>query len=331
MKLDDSDIISLLYESPWLLDNRYVISDISGSQGKGRKVNVGRNGFSREIELLFKDTRDNRPVIVEIHKSRIDRDDVARILEYRSLVASMDENLRSAWQTEFGPNFFSPKLLLIGTEANEEVIISANLAGIEIRLLKGLEALELNFAGINQIAEKLTQWDKFLKSGNRTIIDRNQWVEEIYAKIRHFVDNYGNEDIATISSLCRTSLKNSYVRGQAFPFLNIPIRYQDKELLGFYEYCNSELCFDEHFIYCDFIIEPSYYSTNKDDQTSEITVSKAKAVLKQRGYEIIAYENGMATIKIDRTVLEQDEEFQKLLKKLTDDAIDIQKEVIMEI
>lgn len=330
MELKDNDIAELLYGFPWLLDNRFIISDINGNQGKGRKVSIGRSGFYREIELLFKDTRDSRPVIVEVHKAGITRDDVARILEYRSLVTSMDEELKSIWRNEFGNNFFAPKMIIVGTDASEEVIISANLAGIELKLLKGANAMELNFANINQIAEKLNQWDNFLKSGNRTIIERHNWVEEIFGKIRDFVNRYGNEDISTINSLCKTSLKNSYVRGQAFPFINIPIRYQDKELLGFYEYCGSELPFDESFIYCDFIIEHSYYSTNKDDETMKETVRRTKEILQQKGYDIIAYESGMATIRIERKFLENNEEFNKLLKKLFDDALTIQKEIILE-
>jgi Ni,Fe-hydrogenase I large subunit len=242
----------------------------------------------------------------------------------------MDEELKSIWKSEFGNNFFAPKMMIVGTEASEEVTISANLAGIELRLLKGAIELELNFTNINQIAEKLDQWDSFLKSGNRTIIERHRWVEEIFKKIRDFVDNYGNEDISTIGSLCKTSLKNSYVRGQAFPFVNIPIRYQEKELLGFYEYFSDELSFDESYIYCDFIIEHSYYAINKDDETLKKTVKKAKEVLRQKGYNIIAFDSGMATIKIERKILEQDEEFNKLLKRLIDDAITIQKEIILE-
>jgi hypothetical protein len=161
-------------------------------------------------------------------------------------------------------------------------------------------------------------------------MERHRWVEEIFGKIRSFVDDYEDEDITTISSLCKTSLKNSYVRGQAFPFVNIPIRYQEKELLGFYEYFSDELFFDESYIYCDFVIEHSYYSINKDDETMKRTVRKAKEVLKQKGYNIIAFDSGMATIKIERRILEQDGELSKLLKRLIDDAIAIQKEIIIE-
>lgn len=330
MEVKEKDIADLLYRFPWLLDNRFVIPDIYGNLDKGRKVNIGRNGFCREIELLFKDTRDNRPVIVEIKKDRITRDDVARILEYRSLVTSMDEGLQSLWRNEFEKNYFAPKMIVVGMTASEEVVLSANLAGIELRLLKGTEVLEVSFAGINRISEKLDQWDSFLKSGNRTIIERHKWVERIFEKIKSFVDNYGNDDISTIGSLCKTSLKNSYVRGQAFPFINIPIRFQDKELLGFYEYFSDELCFDDQYIYCDFIIEHSYYALNKDEETMNKIVAKAEKMLQQMGYNIVAFDSGMATVKIERRILEQDNELVALLQKLLDDAIAIQNEIALE-
>ncbi|WP_255547793.1 hypothetical protein [Crassaminicella indica] len=40
---------------------------------------------------MFKDTRDNRPVIVELKKESLIRENIAQILEYRALVVSMDD------------------------------------------------------------------------------------------------------------------------------------------------------------------------------------------------------------------------------------------------
>ncbi|HEX3011795.1 MAG TPA: hypothetical protein VHQ70_07105 [Syntrophomonadaceae bacterium] len=325
--LNEEKIADLLYQFPWLLDSRYIISELNGNQGKGRRVKIGRDELNREIELLFKDTRDNRPVIVEINDSVLTGEHIARMLEYRSLVNSMDENLKLQWQTEFGHNYFAPKLLLIGTGAGEEVTISANLAGIDIRLIKGRKSLAINLDAVEQISDKLAKWTHFINSGNRTLMDRQKWVHDIFHKIKSFIDNYEGDELTTVNSLCTTNLKNSYVRSQVFPFINIPIRYQDKELLGFYEYYSDELCFDENYIYCDFVIEHSYYIANKEEAMVNDLVVRAQQVLKEMGYDVIVFDSGMATIKIDREILEKDDEFFRLLDKLVKDALRLQKQI----
>lgn len=326
--LNEKEIADLLYRFPWLMDGRYVISELNGSLGRGRGVKVGRDGLNRDIDLLFKDTRDNRPVIVEIINCALTGEQVARMLEYRSLVTSMDESLKFQWQTEFGNNYFVPKMILVGTEASEEVTISANLAGIEVRLIKGIHSLPINFDTIELISAKLEKWNSFINSGNRTLRDRQNWVNDIFRKIKTFINNYDSDDLTTVNTLCTTNLKNSYVRGQVFPFINIPIRYQDKELLGFYEFYSDELCFDEKYIYCDFVIERSYYTADKDEAMVNQMVTRAKQVLKDMGYDVIAFDSGMATIKISREVMEKDDDFMVILDKLIKDALLIQHQIV---
>jgi hypothetical protein len=70
MKITEQQIENIIYESPLLLDERYIIPKISGKSGEnGRQVNVGKDN-NRYIDLLFKDTRDNRPVIIELKKEK---------------------------------------------------------------------------------------------------------------------------------------------------------------------------------------------------------------------------------------------------------------------
>jgi hypothetical protein len=326
--LNEQEIADLLFRFPWLLDGRYIIAEINGSQGKGRRVKVGRDRLNRDIELLFKDTRDNRPVIVEIRNCAITGEQVARMLEFRSLLSSMEEGLKTQWQTEFGVNYFAPKLVLVGTEASEAVIISTNLAGIEVRLIKGADSRTVDLEAIDSIGARLEQWSSFINSGNRTLRDRQYWVNDIFGKIKKFIANYGSEDLTTINSLCTTNLKNSYVRGQIFPFINIPIRFRDKELLGLFEFYNNELCFDDHYIYCDFVIEHSYYTANTDEATLGQLVTRAKQVLKDMGYDVIMFDSGMATIRISRDILEKEDELFRLLDKLVKDALHLQIQIL---
>ena len=74
-----------------------------------------------------------------------------------------------------------------------------------------------------------------------SVHQREAWVEHIFEQVKQFIASRGDKDITTCTTPCITTLKNSYVRGQIFPFVNIPIRYREKELLGLYEYFGDQL------------------------------------------------------------------------------------------
>lgn len=165
------------------------------------------------------------------------------------------------------------------------------------------------------------------KSEEQTIFQREAWVERIYVQVKKYIASYGDPDISTCGSLCVTSLKNSYVRGRVYPFINIPIRCREKELLGLYEYCD-QLPLSEQYIYCDFVVHSIYYAENKEPATIKALEARARQVIEEKGYKIVSFEDGMAAITIDRKVLEKEEDFILLLKGLLDEAIKIQAEII---
>ena len=56
----ETEVEDILYENFWIINPNYEIPDILGSTGKkGRQINIG-NDYPRYIDLLFKDTLDNR-------------------------------------------------------------------------------------------------------------------------------------------------------------------------------------------------------------------------------------------------------------------------------
>ncbi|MFX4263728.1 hypothetical protein ACOBQJ_16195 [Pelotomaculum propionicicum] len=164
--------------------------------------------------------------------------------------------------------------------------------------------------------------------GGRSISQREAWVTSIFNQVKEFIGNYNNVDIKTCSSLSTTSLKNSYVRGQVFPFINIPIRCREKELLGLYEYFGEQLPLSDEYIYCDFVVHSIYYHEKKSPLDIKAVEDRTRQILSARGYEILNFEEGMATITISRKVLENEGEFLKLLKNLLDEAIKIQAETL---
>lgn len=167
-----------------------------------------------------------------------------------------------------------------------------------------------------------------LACGGRSISQREEWVTSIFNLVKGFISSYNNADIKTCSSLCITSLKNSYVRGQVFPFINIPIRCCDKELLGLYEYFGDQLPLSDKYIYCDFVVHSIYYHEKKAPADIKAIEERTRQILTARGYEILNFEDGMATITIKREILENEGEFLKLLKNLLDEAIRIQAETL---
>lgn len=324
MKLQEKHIEDIIYNSPWLLDDRFVIPSIKGAAGPGRQINVGK-GQNRYIDLLFKDTRDNRPVIVELKKGKLLRENIAQILEYRALVISIEEDTRLEWEKEFKKNYYCPKLILIGSSASDEIIISANLAGVEIRTLLADENKFVDLGEIEQINNKLKVWNDFRKSGNRTLEDRDEWVLEIFEYVQEAIDEFGNPNITTVRKLYETSKKDSYITQLVFPFLNLKIDYNGDYLAGIYEYFDGCPYSEEH-IYFDFFIQ-GIYNNKDDEEVLETLESKAKDILDGKGYKVIGFNEGMATIIIPRKLLNSGAEFKAGLIALIGDAVFMNDEI----
>jgi len=158
-----------------------------------------------------------------------------------------------------------------------------------------------------------------------SVHQREAWVEHIFEQVKQFIASRGDKDITTCTTPCITTLKNSYVRGQIFPFVNIPIRYREKELLGLYEYFGDQLPLSDEYVYCDIVVHSIYYA---DKQASDLESLEARArqAFQSRKYDVIQFEQGMATIKIERSLI-NGAGFLPVLKSLLDEAIAIQAEV----
>ncbi|MCE5287399.1 MAG: hypothetical protein LLG02_16355 [Pelosinus sp.] len=329
MNLSEKDIEDILYQSPWLLDERFEIPNVKGKGGglPGRQVNIGKGGINRFIDLLFKDTRDNRPVIVELKKTELARENIAQILEYRALVVSLDDDIKAEWQDEFGQNYYCPKLILIGCSVNDEVKISANLAGVEVRTLLGMEDLAVDFGEVNQISKRLNEWNCFLKSGNRSLSERSEYVRKIFQWIKDAVRDCGIEEITTIKKLYVTSSSDSWIEEEVYPFLNFPIYYKKEYLCGIYEYFNEELSLSETHVYFDFLIQVIFQEDEKYQALMPQIEDKVQSLLAEKKYNVIRFENGMATIQLERTLLENNNQFKHELIKLISDAIYFNEEI----
>lgn len=323
MELLEKHIEDIIYESPWLLDERFDIPNIRGAvkNQPSRQVNVGPNGVNRYIDLLFRDTRDNRPVIIELKKGDLVRENIAQILEYRALVVSLDEDKKDEWFNAFGKNYYCPKLILIGTNVTESIEISANLAGIEIRLLKGLERLSVDFSEIGQISYKLNEWNRFMKSGNRTLEDREAWMREIYDWVNETIVDFGDAEIIT-GKLTESTQKNSWITGSVSTVINLPVFYNNEPLCGLYEYYDEVLNYSSDYIYFDFSVQ------NTTRLMGENWVEgKVRDLLLSKKYEVIHFEQFCATIRFERKLLDDKNAFKERLTRLINDTLWLNGEV----
>lgn len=167
---------------------------------------------------------------------------------------------------------------------------------------------------------------KALEFGGYSIRQREAWVIGIFNLVKNFLKSYGNAHLKTCVSPPATTLMNSYVRGQVFPFINIPIRYREKELLGLYEYYGELLPLNAETIYCDFVVQALYYHEQKDPESVRIIEGRSRQILGDQGYQILTFEDGMVTISLNRGILNQPVEFLDRLKNLIDMAINLQAE-----
>jgi hypothetical protein len=316
MKLSEQQIEDIIYETPWIIDERFIIPEIKGvNKQNGRQVNVGKH-TARKIDLLFKDTRDNRPVIIELKKGKIQRENIAQILEYRALVNSLENEIKEEWVSVFQQNYYAPKMILIGESASDEAILTANLTGIELKVFSSSN-MEKGFDSFTELKVKLKEWDSFRKSGNRTLIEREEWIEGIISQINNVIEK-NFKDLTTINK--PSSIRNSYTGG-VYPFIDIPVSYLENLIIGFYEYADEDLPFDDKFIYCDF----SYlYELEENDKLKNHDYIEINKEIKGLGLKTMKYPDyEIHVLKIPRTYIEKDVKFEKLLKDIFSKAIEL--------
>jgi len=165
-----------------------------------------------------------------------------------------------------------------------------------------------------------------LTLGGLSINQREAWVESIFTRVKDFVADFADLEITTCVSPCITTLKNSYVRGQTFPFVNIPIRYRNQELLGLYEYFGEQLPLMDQYIYCDIVVQSIYYNENLAPADLQALEEKARQLFQTKHLEVRQFEGGMATLTIEREILDGSE-FLERLRDLLTKAVEIQMEL----
>ena len=319
MNLLEIEIENIIYSAPWLLDTNFILPNITGSKGKGRQVNIGNSRVNRHIDLLFKDIRDNRPVIVELKKGEVKRKDIAQILEYRSLLITIEDEGRELWTQEYGINFMCPKLVLVAQGCSEENLVSANLAGVEIRLFGGDVVQKSLIQDIGKIECKINSWQQFLASGQASLSQRDEWIRQKYTEISNIVHELEIQSLK-LKPLYKTTGKYFWNEGMVYPFINFCISYKGEYAIGIYEYnpLDDGYGYSDKYIYMDILI-PTLYN-NKDNDG---VVKRIKTIIFEEMKQVAQYKGGIITIQLERNLLNNVDGLKAMLKTKIREGIDI--------
>lgn len=99
--------------------------------------------------------------------------------------------------------------------------------------------------------------------------------------------------------------------------------YEDTPLCGIYEYFDESLNFSNEHIYFDFLIKRIQDLDDTDEKLTNKLEQKVKEILKAKGYNVIVLNEGMATIKVSRSIIENTVKFREELTKLINIAIEV--------
>ena len=126
-QLTEKEVQCLIADYPWLLNLDYEI--IPELKNKGMEYQLTEN---KRADLILKDRKSGRPVIVEFKAVPFYRENIGQILEYRARILNEYSSDNSQLKEIFKEQMFSPILLLVVPTCSAEARLACNLSGIEI-------------------------------------------------------------------------------------------------------------------------------------------------------------------------------------------------------
>ena len=310
----ETEIEDILYENFWIINPNYEIPDILGSTGKkGRQINIG-NDYPRYIDLLFKDTLDNRPVIVEIKKDWIVRQHIGQILEYKSLIYTLSDSAKESFLKEFENNYLAPKLLLIGYDIDPQFQLMANMAGIETRIFgEEIRKLKLNPTELNNQLKSM----RLVIENKLGLQSKPQFIKNFNKELNAVVKNI-HENLRSPTQ----TIQGGYISEPIF--FDQRVQFNDYYICGFYEYSiDDDLWINENHFYVDL-----YYNNSKftDEAINYININYPEEKYALDELEKIKNLIGIP-IKIHRNELKTDKNRKRIFKKYVKMAIELKSNI----
>ncbi|KEH96909.1 hypothetical protein FDC62_08205 [Clostridium botulinum] len=174
--LKEKQVQELIADFPWLLSLDY--ENVPNLKNKGMEY---RLSDSKRADLILKDRKSGRPVIVEFKAVPFYRENIGQILEYRARIISECTKDTSILKEIFEDRIYSPIMILVVPECSPEARLACNLSNIEIY---EYDKTISEFI----VPEKRETLEEFIKNIDVSDLpftdERFSYVDEIYNKIR---------------------------------------------------------------------------------------------------------------------------------------------------
>ncbi|WP_461207769.1 PDDEXK family nuclease [Clostridium sp. DL1XJH146] len=175
LDLSEKEVQCLIADYPWLLNLDYEI--IPQLKNKGMEYQLTEN---KRADLILKDKKSGRPVIVEFKAVPFYRENIGQILEYKARIINEYSSENSILKEIFGEKMFTPILILVVPECTAEARLACNLSSIDIYEYS---------ANVPEIImpEKREMLDDFISNYSKDDIpfseERDEFVNGIYNRI----------------------------------------------------------------------------------------------------------------------------------------------------
>lgn len=176
INLSEKEVQHLIADYPWLLNLDYEI--VTELKNKGIEYRLTDN---KRADLILRDKKSGRPVIVEFKKIPFNRENIGQILEYKARIIQEYTSDNSILRDIFEEKILVPIMVLVVPSCTAEARLACNLSNIDI--------YEYNNKTVSEIMlpEKKKSLEEFKKSFiNEQIpfsINRDDLVDRVYKQI----------------------------------------------------------------------------------------------------------------------------------------------------
>jgi len=127
ISLSEKQVQNLIADYPWLLNLDYEV--VPGLKNKGMEYQLTEG---KRADLILRDRKSGRPVIIEFKAVPFYRENIGQILEYKARVISEYSSDNSILGDLFGEKLFAPIMILVVPECTAEARLACNLSSVEV-------------------------------------------------------------------------------------------------------------------------------------------------------------------------------------------------------
>lgn len=254
--LKEKEVQELITDFPWLLNLDY--ENIPQLKNKGMEYRLSE---SKRADLILRDRRTGKPVIVEFKAVPFYRESIGQILEYKARVINEYSNETSILREIFENKMFSPIMVLVVPHYTAEAALACNLSGIDIYEYDKTISEFVH-------PEKRKTLEEFIKSINTGDIpfapERSTYVNAVYEEIRDLL----NELDLMKEWEAYKNPPGEYLSEMNRLFINKSLFSNNEICIGIYEDVFSDNVLDE--------ITIEYYSRNKEPLNKFVSIYKER-------------------------------------------------------